>query len=180
MGPCRGSLASSKTCAPRLEVSADAPRCVATPPAASVGTTVPLHRPSGAGPRTVAVQSRRAGGAEVEDVLARTHDAPGDVAAGVHEAAGGAEGDVWGAFLWSLFRTARASDCSAATNSGQRMALKGRYVKLYMAYTMHRYQLGIDLNGVPDRRLCARPIGARKVHRGRFKPRNHREALDVG
>ena len=62
-------------------------RCTGSPGA---GTTVPLHHPPGAGQRTCANQRRWAGGAEVEDPLARRHHAPGDVAAGVHATAGGA------------------------------------------------------------------------------------------
>jgi hypothetical protein len=56
------------------------------PPGA--GATVPLHHPPGAGQRARADQRRRAGGAQAQDPLARRHHAPGDVAAGVHAAAG--------------------------------------------------------------------------------------------
>ena len=58
------------------------------PPGA--GATVPLHHPPGAGQRARTDQRRRAGGAQAQDSLARRHHAPGDVAAGVHAAAGSA------------------------------------------------------------------------------------------
>ncbi len=57
---------------------------------AGAGATVPLYHPSGTGQRARANQRRRAGGAEAQDSLARRHHAPGDIAAGVHAAAGGA------------------------------------------------------------------------------------------
>ena len=54
------------------------------------GATVPLHHTPGAGQRTRTNQRRWPGRAEAEDTLARRHHPPGDVAAGVHAAVGGA------------------------------------------------------------------------------------------
>ena len=58
--------------------------------APSARATLPLHHPPSAGQRARASQRRRSGGAEGQDSLTRRHHALGDVAAGVHAAAGGA------------------------------------------------------------------------------------------
>jgi hypothetical protein len=77
-------------------------KAAATSPARLAGRAGPAARPLagheqstglfasglGAGQRTSSMRRRRAGGAEVEDTPERRHHAPGDVAAGVHAAAG--------------------------------------------------------------------------------------------
>jgi len=55
---------------------------------AGAGATLPLHHAPRFGRRARANQRGRASGAQAQDPLARRHHAPGDVAAGVHAAAG--------------------------------------------------------------------------------------------
>lgn len=92
-GGTPGKQPSSRRCVPTTTGSACTPRCAARPTTddrrpTGVGTTMPLHHPPGSGRRARTNQRCRANRAQAQVPLARRHHPPGDVAAGVHAAAG--------------------------------------------------------------------------------------------
>ena len=125
--------------------------------------TVPPHHPLGAGQRTLAVQRRESSRAEAEDALARRYDVPGDVAAGVHGAAGRARAIPM--FGHSPAGFTPLSDRSVVSNRVTCSSAQGHYAELCIVesvyLTRHRSWPGAPMPVASDKpRWTKPPLGA--------------------